>query len=86
MIKVAYLALAAIAVMFLLSLIGCPSIATIGSNMATEIGEYIAAEEAAQSDAEFQRRLQSDIDAGRIVRVVTPDGRIEYRNATNSQP
>lgn len=85
MVKVCYIALTAVAVTFLLSLSACP-VATIGSNIATDIGEYIASEESAQTDAAFQRRLQADIDAGRIVRVVMPDGRIEYRNASSPAP
>lgn len=86
MVKVFYLALTAIAVTFVLSLIGCPSIATMGSKVATEIGEYIAAEEASQVEAEHQRHLQAEIEAGRIVRVVMPDGRVVYRNAFAPAP
>lgn len=69
----------------MLSLSGCP-VQQIGGKVATTIGEYIASEEAAQADAEHQRRMQADVDAGRIVKRVKPDGRIEYVSPSSPAP
>jgi len=80
MVKVGYFALAAVAVCFLLSIAGCP-ITHIGGKIVEEIGNRIAAEEQAQADAKLERDMQAAIDAGQVVRVVKPDGRVEYRNA-----
>jgi hypothetical protein len=77
MVKIGYCALAAIAACFLLSIAGCP-VQKIGGKIVDTIGHRIAAEEATQAEAEFKRRLQADIDAGRIVKRIKPDGRIEY--------
>ncbi len=84
MVKIGYSALAAFALCFLLSLSGCP-VQQIGGKIADEIGSRIAAEEQAQADAKLERDTQAAIDAGQVVRVVKPDGRIEYRNAANPQ-
>lgn len=85
MVKVGYCALAAVAICFLLSIAGCP-ITQITGKIVQEIGQRIASEEKAQADAKFERDMQAAIDAGDVVRVVTPDGRVEYRNASLPEP
>lgn len=44
------------------------------------LGQYLAQRQADKEAAAFQERLAADVKSGKIVRVVTPDGRVEYRN------
>ena len=82
MVKIGYSALAIVAVLFIASLIpGSPSVEADGGKIADGIGKYIAGEETAQTDAAFQRQLQSAIDAGQIIKAERPDGTVEYRNS-----
>lgn len=47
------------------------------------LGQYLAQRQADKEQAAFQEQLEADIESGKIVRVVMPDGRIEYRNASS---
>jgi hypothetical protein len=81
MTRIIYAALAVFAILFVLRLFGGPSLATIGADASEFTGQWIAGEETAQTDAAFQRQLQSAIDAGQIIKVQRPDGTVEYRNS-----
>jgi hypothetical protein len=86
MIKLGYCGLAAIALLLLLSRIpGFPPVSKVGANVAYKIGNYIADEEQRQLNQEskkqitdFERMRQAEVEAGRVVKRVKPDGRIEY--------
>jgi predicted solute-binding protein len=71
---VIHVSLVAAALAFLISLLPMP------------LGQYLAQRQADKEQAAFQEQLQADIESGRVVRFVTPDGRVEYRNAANPQP